>query len=259
MARNALPAKEPPSAVRRFLAQFALPAAPLGRCGGHLAGDQAVEHVHRADRDHALQCLVGLRQVGKAESAMNALQPTIKAAARGFDPGQRDEDHLRPGRAIHHRRQPGADRDRKTHLGSIKTSQSMSLSLLTDARGRRLRGPQRDRDGLRHQHIQQLEDERDRAGRGCRGSLDHACGLPAAVLTVRLTGGQWGLALLRGRRAAPPGREAGKWTARRTTSARRAASAGSMTRIGNQNETAPMKTARTPRSYHTRIGGRRHG
>jgi hypothetical protein len=69
--------------------------------------------------------------------------------------------------------------------------------------------------------------------------------------TVRLTGGQWGLALLRGRRAAPPGREAGKWTARRTTSARRAASAGSMTRIGNQTETAPMKTARTPRSYHT--------
>jgi hypothetical protein len=41
-----------------------------------------VEHVHRADRDHALQCLVGLRQVGKAESAMNALQPMIKVAAR---------------------------------------------------------------------------------------------------------------------------------------------------------------------------------
>ena len=64
------------------------------------------------------------------------------AAARRIDPDPRRDDHLRPRRAVHRRRQPGADRGREEPL---RKRQDRSVDgpgrLLPDARGRRLRGP----------------------------------------------------------------------------------------------------------------------
>ena len=106
--------------------------------------------------------------------------------ARGVDPDPRGDDHLRPGRAVHRRRQPGADRDREEPLRQRRDRPVDGPGrLLPDARGRRLRGPQRDRDGLRRGHLQQLADEPDRGGRGRRGVPHHPGGLHAAAARHR--------------------------------------------------------------------------
>jgi P-type Ca2+ transporter type 2C len=96
------------------------------------------------------------------------------AAARGIDPDPRCDDHLRPGRPVHRRRQPGPDRDRQEPLRQRQDRPVHGTGrLLPDARGRRLRGPQRERNGLRHRHLQQRQDEHHRHRRDRRGIPHH--------------------------------------------------------------------------------------
>ena len=80
---NALPVEEPPSAIRRFLAQFTSYMQLI------LVGAAVVSLVIQEWGTAIVlivitlfNALVGLRQAGKAESAMNALQSMMKATAR---------------------------------------------------------------------------------------------------------------------------------------------------------------------------------
>ena len=80
---NALPVEEPPSAIRRFLAQFTSYMQLI------LVGAAIVSLVIQEWATAIVlivitlfNALVGLRQAGKAESAMNALQSMMKATAR---------------------------------------------------------------------------------------------------------------------------------------------------------------------------------
>jgi P-type Ca2+ transporter type 2C len=95
-------------------------------------------------------------------------------AARGVDPDPRRDDHLRPGGLVHRRRQPGTDRDREEPL---RQHQDRPVDgpgrLLPDARGRRLRDPQREKHRLRRRHLQQLQDQPDRRGRDRRSVPHH--------------------------------------------------------------------------------------
>ena len=94
--------------------------------------------------------------------------------ARGVDPDPCSDDHLRPRGAVHRGRQPGADRHREEPLRQHQDRPvDGSGRLLPDARGRRLRGSQREGHRLRRRHLQQLQDERDRRGRDRRGIPHH--------------------------------------------------------------------------------------
>ena len=80
---NALPVEEPPSAVRRFLAEYTSYMQLI------LVGASIVSLVIKEWSTAIVlivitlfNALVGLRQAGKAESAMNALQSMMKARAR---------------------------------------------------------------------------------------------------------------------------------------------------------------------------------
>src|SRR3984957_20708148 len=80
---NALPVEEPPSAVRRFLAEYTRYMQLL------LVGAAIVSLVIQEWSTAIVlavitlfNALVGLRQAGKAESAMNALQSMMKSTAR---------------------------------------------------------------------------------------------------------------------------------------------------------------------------------
>ena len=80
---NALPVEEPPSAIRRFLAEFTSYMQII------LVGAAVVSLVIQEWATAIVlivitlfNALVGLRQAGKAESAMNALQSMMKATAR---------------------------------------------------------------------------------------------------------------------------------------------------------------------------------
>jgi P-type Ca2+ transporter type 2C len=80
---NALPVEQPPSAIRRFLAEFTSYMQLI------LVGAAVVSLVIREWSTAIVlivitlfNALVGLRQAGKAESAMNALQSMMKATAR---------------------------------------------------------------------------------------------------------------------------------------------------------------------------------
>ena len=80
---NALPVEEPPSAVRRFLAEYTSYMQLI------LVGAAIVSLVIQEWSTAIVlavitlfNALVGLRQAGKAESAMNALQSMMKATAR---------------------------------------------------------------------------------------------------------------------------------------------------------------------------------
>ena len=80
---NALPVEEPPSAVRRFLAEYTSYMQLI------LVGAAIVSLVIKQWSTAIVlivitlfNALVGLRQAGKAESAMNALQSMMKATAR---------------------------------------------------------------------------------------------------------------------------------------------------------------------------------
>ncbi len=80
---NALPVEEPPSAVRRFLAEYTSYMQLI------LVGAAIVSLVIKQWSTAIVlivitlfNALVGLRQAGKAESAMNALQSMMKAKAR---------------------------------------------------------------------------------------------------------------------------------------------------------------------------------
>ena len=80
---NALPVEEPPSAIRRFLAEFTSYMQII------LVGAAIVSLVIQEWTTAIVlivitlfNALVGLRQAGKAESAMNALQSMMKATAR---------------------------------------------------------------------------------------------------------------------------------------------------------------------------------
>ena len=72
-----------PSPLHRFLAQYTSYMQIILVGAAHrVARDQTVDHGDSPDRDHALQRPGRLRQEGKAESAMNALQSMMKATAR---------------------------------------------------------------------------------------------------------------------------------------------------------------------------------
>src|SRR5271157_6291784 len=80
---NALPVEEPPSAVRRFLAEYTSYMQLI------LVGAAIVSLVIKEWSTAIVlivftlfNAVVGLRQQGKAESAMNALQSMMKATAR---------------------------------------------------------------------------------------------------------------------------------------------------------------------------------
>ena len=80
---NALPVEEPPSAVRRFLAEYTSYMQLI------LVGAAIVSLVIQEWTTAIVlvvitlfNAVVGLRQAGKAESAMNALQSMMKATAR---------------------------------------------------------------------------------------------------------------------------------------------------------------------------------
>ena len=75
------------------------------------------------------------------------LDEASASSARRLDSDHRGDDHLRPRRAVHRRRQPGADRGRQEPLRQPRDRPvDRTGRVLPDARGRRLRGPQRDRD-----------------------------------------------------------------------------------------------------------------
>ena len=157
------------------------------------------------------------------------------------DPDPRGDDHLRPGGAVHRRRQPGADRDREEPL---RQPQDRPVDgpgrLLPDARGRRLRGPQRDRDGLRHGHLQQLQDERDRGWPRSPGRSSSprrtSCG--GCSGPTRLTAAQWGFAFLAA--VVLLARLGGRQVDRAPkVPSRTCDRAGPMTGMGHQTGTAP--------------------
>ena len=80
---NALPVEQPPSAVRRFLAEFTsyMQLILVGAAIVSLVIQQWSTAIVLAVIT-LFNALVGLRQEGKAESAMNALQSMMKATAR---------------------------------------------------------------------------------------------------------------------------------------------------------------------------------
>ena len=80
---NALPVEQPPSALRRFLAEY------RATCRSSWSGAAVVSLVIKQWTTAIVlivitlfNAVVGLRQQGKAESAMNALQSMMKATAR---------------------------------------------------------------------------------------------------------------------------------------------------------------------------------
>ena len=79
---NALPVEQPPSAVHRFLDQYRsyMQIILVVAAVVSLAIKQWTTAIV-ADRDPLFNAVVGLRQEGKAESAMNALQSMMKATA----------------------------------------------------------------------------------------------------------------------------------------------------------------------------------
>ena len=96
---NALPVEPPPSAVRRFLAEFTSYMQII------LVGASIVSLVIKEWSTAIVlivitlfNALVGLRQAGKAESAMNALQSMMKATARVRRDGTGGRDPGRAGR-----------------------------------------------------------------------------------------------------------------------------------------------------------------
>jgi P-type Ca2+ transporter type 2C len=95
---NALPVEPPPSPVRRFLAEFTSYMQII------LVGASVVSLVIQEWSTAIVlivitlfNALVGLRQAGKAESAMNALQSMMKATARVRRDGT--EAEIRPSRS----------------------------------------------------------------------------------------------------------------------------------------------------------------
>ena len=80
---NALPAEKAVPGWRRFLdAVPQLHADHPADCRGGVVGHRRVEHRRHAGPADGSQRLVGLRQAGKAESAMNALKSLTKRTAR---------------------------------------------------------------------------------------------------------------------------------------------------------------------------------
>ena len=80
---NALPVEQPPSAIRRFLAEYTsyMQIILVGASIVSLVIQQWATAIVLAIIT-LFNALVGLRQAGKAESAMNALQSMMKATAR---------------------------------------------------------------------------------------------------------------------------------------------------------------------------------
>ena len=80
---NALPVEEPPSALRRFLAQYTsyMQLILVGAAVVSLAIQEWTTAIALIVIT-LFNAVVGLRQAGKAESAMNALQSMMKATAR---------------------------------------------------------------------------------------------------------------------------------------------------------------------------------
>ena len=80
---NALPVEEPPSAIRRFLAQYTsyMQLILVGAAVVSLAIQEWTTAIALIVIT-LFNAVVGLRQAGKAESAMNALQSMMKATAR---------------------------------------------------------------------------------------------------------------------------------------------------------------------------------
>ena len=172
------------------------------------------------------------------------------AAARGADPDPRRDDHLRPGGAVHRRGQPGADRGREEPL---RQRQDRPVDgpgrLLPDARGRRLRGPQRERHRLRRRYLQQLQDERDRRGRGRRSVPHHPGGLHEPAARHRPADRRAvGIRVSRRRRAAPGlgGRQMDRAPQDPSQAGGRA---GQMTGIGASGD-GPARATATPHPGH---------
>ncbi len=95
---NALPAEKPPPGWKAFLAQYKsymqiilVGAAVASIVIGEVATGVAVLAIT------ALNALGGLRQQGKAESAMNALQSMLKTSARVRRDGTEVKIACRPG------------------------------------------------------------------------------------------------------------------------------------------------------------------
>ena len=80
---NALPVEQPPSAIRRFLAEYTsyMQLILVGAAIVSLVIQQWATAIVLA-LITLFNALIGLRQEGKAESAMNALQSMMKATAR---------------------------------------------------------------------------------------------------------------------------------------------------------------------------------
>ena len=102
---NALPVEKPPSAIGRFLAEFTSYMQII------LVGAAVVSLVIQQWATAIVlivitlfNALVGLRQRGKAESAMNALQSMMKATARVRRDGTPVWSAWMPGRPVHRRR-----------------------------------------------------------------------------------------------------------------------------------------------------------
>ena len=106
---NSLPVEQPPSAIRRFLAEYTSYMQII------LVGAAIVSLLIKEWTTAIVlivislfNAVVGLRQAGKAESAMNALQSMMKATARV----RRDGAEVRDGGRGARRRRCGADRSR---------------------------------------------------------------------------------------------------------------------------------------------------
>ena len=143
---NALPAEAAGAGLAAVpRAVHELHADDPGRRGDRVARDQGVEH--RASLLLAitlLNAVVGLRQEGKAESAMNALKSMVKATARVRRDGVEAADPRRGGRR--RRRRPAgrrATRCRRTG-GSIAASSLADRRVRPDRRERPRRQGRRD-------------------------------------------------------------------------------------------------------------------
>ena len=99
---NALPVEQPPSPLRRFLAQYTsyMQLILVGAAIVSLAIKEWTTAIVLVVIT-LFNAVVGLRQAGKAESAMNALQSMMKATARVRRDGAEAAD---PGRAARRRR-----------------------------------------------------------------------------------------------------------------------------------------------------------
>ena len=183
---NALPEEEPEPGWRRFLAQYrsymqliliaaAVVSALIAEWG------TAVLLVALT----VLNAVVGLRQQGKAESAMNALKSMVKATARVRRDGtelELDADQLVPGDVVilaaggagargraDHRRQRPADRRVRADRGERAGGQAR-----LDAAGRRAQPRRPDQHGVHEHagHARQRRADRHRHRRGHRARQD---------------------------------------------------------------------------------------